>query len=164
MLVSALSTLGDRLDSKFLTAYRLPAFVAVLGAFGSLAVLVGAKQLDVWVSDLDSVEQTLAVVLIVLAITMIAFVLRALSRPIVKMFAGVALPRAVAEWSTRGQLAVSNRAARRSAATPISRNPWPRCGVRRHGSVKRSLATTTCSPRCSAMCWRRRPSIPASPT
>jgi hypothetical protein len=111
VLASALGALGDRLDSKFLTAYWLPAFVAVLGGFGILALLVGAEQIDAWIMNLDSVEQTLAVILIVLAITMAAFVLRALSRPIVKMFAGDALPRAVATWSTRGQLAGKYKAA-----------------------------------------------------
>jgi hypothetical protein len=31
MLFSAVGSLGDRLDPKFMTAYFLPAFVAVLG-------------------------------------------------------------------------------------------------------------------------------------
>lgn len=110
MMASALGAIGGRLDSKFLIAYWLPAFVAVLGSFGILAVLVGAGQIDAWITDLDSFEQALAVVLIVLAITMAAFVLRALSRPIAKMFAGDALPRAVAAWSTRGQLASKSKA------------------------------------------------------
>jgi hypothetical protein len=111
VLASTLSALSDRLDSKFLTAYWLPAFVAVLGGFGIFAVIVGGEQIDHWLYNLDSVEQTLGVLLIVLAVTMGAFVLRALSHPIAQLFAGAALPRAVADWSTRGQLRVKHRAA-----------------------------------------------------
>ena len=44
--------------------------------------------------------------------SMLAFVLRALSRPIVELFAVEALPRTVAEWSARGQLRVRDKAAR----------------------------------------------------
>lgn len=111
MLASALSALGGRLDTKFLTAYWLPAFVAVLGSFGILAVIAGAKQFDEWIYNLDSVEQTLAVLLLVLAVTMLAFILRAISRPLTEVFAGNALPRMVAEWSTRGQRRVKHKAA-----------------------------------------------------
>lgn len=112
MLASALGALSDRLDSKFLIAYWLPAFVATLGGFGLLAFLAGAEQIDAWIYGLDSVEQTLAVLLIVLTVTMGAFVLRALSRPVSEVFAGEALPRGVADWSTRGQLRGKRRAAR----------------------------------------------------
>ena len=104
MLSSTIGSLSDRLDTKFLTAYWLPAFVAVLGGFGILAALVGPQQLDAWVYDLDSVEQSLGALIILLLMTMLAFVLRALTRPIAEVFAGDALPRAVADWSTRGQL------------------------------------------------------------
>lgn len=103
MLGSAIGALSDRLDSKFLTAFWLPAFVAVLGGFGILAGLVGADQLVAWIDELDSVQETIAVILIMLAITMVASVLRALSRPIISLFAGEAMPRVVAEWSIRNQ-------------------------------------------------------------
>jgi hypothetical protein len=109
VLSSALGALTDRIDSKFLTAYWLPAFVAGLGGLGILAVLVGPEQMDDWIYGLDSVEQSLAVLVLLLAITMLAFVLRALTRPITEIFAGQLLPRAVAEWSTRGQLAIKHK-------------------------------------------------------
>ena len=123
MLASALSALSGRLDSKFLTAYWLPAFVAVLGGLGILAVLVGPEQMDAWVYELDSVEQTIGALILLLLMTMLAFVLRALSRPITVFFAGDALPLSLAEWSTRGQFRVRNKLAHRlgvSVARPES--------------------------------------------
>lgn len=118
MLASALGALSNRLDSKFLTAYWLPAFVAVLGGFGMLAAYVGSEQIDAWVYNLDSVEQSLAAIIILLLMTMLAFVLRALTRPIAEIFAGAALPQAVADWSTRGQLRVKHRTAQMLGAAP----------------------------------------------
>ena len=118
MLASALTNLSGRLDSKFLTAYWLPAFVAVLGSFGVLTVLVGGEQLDDWVYNLDSVEQTLGVLLLVLLISMVAFVLRAISRSLIEIFSGDALPRAVADWSRRGQLRIKHRMAQSSGVMP----------------------------------------------
>jgi hypothetical protein len=117
VFASALSALSGRLDSKFLTAYWLPAFVAVLGGLGILAVLVGPEQMDAWVYELDSVEQTIGALILLLLMTMLAFVLRALSRPITVFFAGDALPLSMAEWSTRGQLRVRNKVAQRLGVT-----------------------------------------------
>jgi hypothetical protein len=111
VLSSAISALSDRLDAKFLAAYWLPAFVAVCGSFGILAVFVGPHQMDAWVNDLDSVEQGIGTVIVLLSITMLAFALRALTKPIVATFAGSDLPRAVAEWSTKGQRRARNTAA-----------------------------------------------------
>jgi hypothetical protein len=111
MLGSALSSLSDRLDSKFMTAYWLPAFVAVFGWLGILTVIVGPSRMEEWVYNLDSVEQTIAVLVIILSISMIAFVLRALTRPIVEVFAGRVLPRSLARWLTGGQLKIKKKAA-----------------------------------------------------
>jgi hypothetical protein len=98
-----LSALSDRLDSKFLTAYWLPAFVAVCGGFGILAIVVGFERMAAWVNDLDSVEQSIGAVVLLLQITMWALVLRALTQPIAEFFAGSAMPKALAQWSMRGQ-------------------------------------------------------------
>lgn len=103
MLESAIGALGNRVDSKFLTAYWLPAFVLALGGFGILAGLVGFERVDVWISDLDSVEQGIGALILLLLISMLAFVLCALTRPIAEVFAGMGLPRTIADWSTRGQ-------------------------------------------------------------
>lgn len=118
MLRSGLSALNDRVDSKFLTAYWLPAFVGVFGGFLILALFVGARQMDVWIGGLDSVEQSIGAVIVLLQITMMAFVLRALTQPIAAIFAGRALPRIVADWSLRGQLR-----ARKVAGRVLSPDP-----------------------------------------
>jgi hypothetical protein len=112
VLSSAISALSSRLDSKFLTAYWLPAFVAVLGGIGILGAMVGFPRVDAWLSARDSVAQSLSALVVLLLITMLAFVLRALTRPIVEIFGGTALPRGVAAWSTRGQLRVKTDSAR----------------------------------------------------
>lgn len=112
MLSSAIGALGDRMDSKFLTAYWLPAFVLVLGSICAFGLAVGSGQLDEWISGLDAVEQALGALLIVLLISMVAFMLRALTRPISELFAGIALPRAIARAFTRGQVRAKARAAR----------------------------------------------------
>jgi hypothetical protein len=118
VLSSALGALTDHIDSKFLTAYWLPAFVAVLGGLGLLAALVGPAQMDAWVYGLDSVEQSLAALILLLLMTMLAFVLRALTRTIAEFFAGAILPQRVAEWSIQSQLAVKNATARMLGVKP----------------------------------------------
>lgn len=112
MLRSGLSALSDRVDSKFLTAFWLPAFVATLGGFIVLAILVGSDQMDAWISNLDSVEQSIGAIIILLQITMFAFVLRAMTQPIAEFFAGAAMPGQLAEWSRRGQRRSRNAASR----------------------------------------------------
>lgn len=104
MLDSALSALTGALDSKFLTAYWLPACVFVLGSLGLLAVRVGPDALATEIIDLDTVEQGLSVVIILVLITILAFIVRALTLPIAEIFAGRTLPPAIAAWSTRGQI------------------------------------------------------------
>jgi hypothetical protein len=120
VLSSAISALSGRLDSKFLTAYWLPAFVAVLGGIGILGGLVGFRQVDAWLSSRDSVAQSLSALVVLLLITMLAFVLRALTRPIVEIFGGTALPRGVAAWFTRGQIRVKTDSARLLGAASTS--------------------------------------------
>jgi hypothetical protein len=118
MLRSGLSSLSDRVDAKFLTAYWLPAFVAVFGGLAIVIVFAGPDQVDFWVNNLDSVQQTIGAVVLLLTITMWAFVLRALTQPIVEFFAGAAMPRALAGWSLRGQ-----RRARQAAERVLGVEP-----------------------------------------
>lgn len=110
MLSSVIGALGDRMDSKFLTAYWLPAFVFVLGLLCTFGLAAGPGRLETLVSDLDSVEQALGALVIVLLISMLAFALRAMTHPITEMFAGIALPGIVADALMRGQLRAKHRA------------------------------------------------------
>ena len=111
MLGSVIGALSDRMDSKFLTAYWLPAFVFVFGSLCTVGLSVGRGRLEAWISDLDAVEQTLAVLMVVLMITMLAFTLRAVTRPITEIFAGMALPAFVANPLRQGQVRAKHRAA-----------------------------------------------------
>jgi hypothetical protein len=118
VLSSVVSTLSDRVDSKFLTAYWLPAFVAGLGGIGILGALVGLPPLDAWVNDLDAAEQSLGALIVLVLITMLAFILRALALPIAAIFAGSVLPQPIAAWSARGQLRARSKATQYLAASP----------------------------------------------
>ncbi len=111
MLSSVIGALSDRMDSKFLTAYWLPAFVFTLGSLCTLGLAVGSSQLEAWITDLDSVEQALGALVIVLLISMLAFTLRAMTRPIAEVFAGIALPDFLATVFRRGQARAKQRAA-----------------------------------------------------
>lgn len=118
MLSSALSALSDRLDSRFLIAFWLPAFVLVLGGIGIMTALVGPSPLENWALTLGPVAQSLVTILLVLFITMLACVLRALTWPIAATFAGDVLPQAFARWSTRGQQRARSRAVQALRASP----------------------------------------------
>ena len=103
MLTHALSTSGSRIDSKFVAAYVLPAFVGFLGSVAILFVVFGPEQFNTWRQVLDSVEKTLGAVFVIMTILMAAFFLRTFNRPIAEAFAGRAMPRIMAAWATEGQ-------------------------------------------------------------
>jgi hypothetical protein len=92
MLFSALGSIGSRLDSKFITAYFAPAFVAVLGTLWILVVTTGSERFGDWIEQLDSVEQAIGVLVLLLVTSMLGHVLQALARPIAQLFAGRAWP------------------------------------------------------------------------
>lgn len=130
MLTTALSAVGSRLDSKFMTAYWLPAFVGFLGVCALLVPLVGTEQIDFWRQAMESVEKAIFALFIALSITLVAFFLRALTRPIGEIFAGFALPGIVAKWSTDGQLRTKRL---REQGTP--HGPVTRAAMRRSRSI-----------------------------
>lgn len=111
MLASALGALGNRLDSAFLVAFWLPACVAVLGGAGIWTFSAGWNDLAARLASLDSISQGFLLLLVLLAITLLAFVLRALARPIASTFAGELLPRSLRSWM-RGQQVRKHRARR----------------------------------------------------
>lgn len=123
MLGSAIGALSDRMDSRFMTAYWVPAFVFVLGALCALGVTQGPGQIDAWISGLDSVEQTLGVVIVVLLVSILAFILRALTRPITEAYAGIAIPGPLAAWSKRGQLRAKRQAEQMLGAVTSRESP-----------------------------------------
>jgi hypothetical protein len=95
MLISALGSIGDRLDSKFITAYFFPAFVAVLGTIAILVRQAGDARFIAWVAQFDSLQQGVIVFALLLGTFMLAHMLRAMARPIAQVFAGRAYPEVV---------------------------------------------------------------------
>ncbi|MFL5515110.1 MAG: hypothetical protein ACJ8DJ_03070 [Gemmatimonadales bacterium] len=103
MIDYTLSSLSERLDTNFLTSSWMPAFVAVLTHLGLLTWVVGPDAVAEWLTNLDAFEETIVAVILLVAITVVALILRALSYIIVAFFVGESMPRIVAEWLTRGQ-------------------------------------------------------------
>jgi len=99
-----MGSLGERLDSKFITAYFFPAFAAVLGTFWILVAATGGERFAERLEQLDSVQQAIAVVLLLLTTAMIAHLLRALARPIAQLFAGRAFPTLIKNPAIQRQL------------------------------------------------------------
>jgi hypothetical protein len=120
VLGSAISALGSRLDSRFLTAFWLPAFVLVFGSIGIVTALMGASQAEAWVTNLGTGGQFLVVLLLVLFITVLAYAFRSLTWTIAATFAGEALPKAMASWSRRGQRRAKTRELEALQSTPPS--------------------------------------------
>lgn len=103
MLFSAMGSLGDRLDTKFLTAYALPAFIAMLGSLWIIEASSTDQRLSEAVMTLNSVQQAILVLLLLLATTMLAFLMQTLSRPIVSLVAGRTMPKALRQRAIRRQ-------------------------------------------------------------
>ena len=120
MVDAALGALSDKWDANFLTACWLPAFVAVLANVGLLSLLVGPTTLGTWATDLDAVEQGFAALLVVVVITLLALLLRALALVIVAGFVGELLPPRVATWALRGQQRARRRVLGALDAVPAS--------------------------------------------
>jgi hypothetical protein len=110
MIDYALSTLGERIDVNFVVSAWLPAFVAVLANLGFFTALVGPETVLMQLDNLDSFEETIVLVVVLVVISALAFILRALSLPVSAFFAGEALPPLVAEWSVGGQQRARARA------------------------------------------------------
>jgi hypothetical protein len=123
MFSAGISALTDRVDSSFFTAYLLPAFVAVLGAVAIATHVVGAATVASGAADLSSVGQSLAALALLLAIVMVAFLLRALTRAILAVFAGDLLPAAVAGFLRHGQPRTAKHAANPVPADPDAPAP-----------------------------------------
>jgi hypothetical protein len=126
VLFSAIGSLGERLDAKFITAYFFPAFIAVLGSIWILVVSVGGERFGERIAELDSVEQGIGAAVILLATMMLAHMLSALARPIATFYAGRAFPGPVRQWSIRGQLQARLRNRRTSIQAGREDRLYPR--------------------------------------
>jgi len=109
MLFSAVGSISERLDSKFITAYFFPAFIAVLGTCWAVVTAMGGERFAERIAGLDSVEQTILVAILLLVTMMVAYMLRTMARPIARLYAGRAFPRLVKDPSIRGQLKARGR-------------------------------------------------------
>jgi len=112
MLPTALTAVTDKLDLQFLSAYFMPAFVAVAGIAGILAARNGGAETLARLEGMTSVEQTLLLLIALLVVLMLSFVLRALTFPIFELFAGLRLPRAAVGRLIAGQVGARRRALR----------------------------------------------------
>ena len=92
MLISALGSIGDRLDTKFAAAYFVPAFVAVLGTIAIVARQAGETRFIDWVDQFDAIQQGVLVFALLLSAVLAAQLLRALALPIGDLFTGRAYP------------------------------------------------------------------------
>jgi hypothetical protein len=120
-----LSTLSEHIDTNFVIASWLPAFVAVLANLGFVTLLVGPDALAEWAYNLTEVEQFIVLVIVLVVITMLALLLRALSFIIIAFFIGEALPRGIAEWATRRQQRVRVRAHTMQDASAVGATASP---------------------------------------
>jgi hypothetical protein len=119
MLISAVGSISERLDSKFITAYFFPAFIAVLGTLWVAVTAMGGERFADRIAGLDSVEQGIVAAVILLITMMIAYMLRSLGRPIAQLFAGRTIPGFAKDTSIRSQLRARRRA--RVTSAMISR-------------------------------------------
>ena len=118
MLSSALNALTDRFDLQFLTAYGLPAVIVGLSSGTFLGPRIGWDQLAVWIEELDAVEGSLAALLVLLVLVMLALVFRALTLPIAALYAGVAWPRGIAAWAVKQQVRTRHKTAAAVSGAP----------------------------------------------
>jgi hypothetical protein len=150
VLFSALGSLGERIDSRFITAYFFPAFVAVLGSIWILVAAVGGQRAAARIEELDSVEQGIVVGIVLLVTMMLAHMLSALARPIATFYAG----RSVTARSGASATPVSATARRpsRPDARIGSTHGIPQRPSRRHWATCWRRSSTT---HASCMPWRR---------
>jgi hypothetical protein len=109
MFTSALSDLSGRVDSTFLTAFLVPALVAIFGGGAIILVHVGPGPAIQSVQALDTMEQGILVLIVLIATLLLAFLLKAVSLAVFGLFAGDSLPAWLAAPLTRSQVAARQR-------------------------------------------------------
>lgn len=103
MLASFLDSLGGVLDRRFLVTYWAPVFLGI-GLLGAVAALERGPALLVggWLA-LRGVEQALAGFGALLAVTVAAYLLQALTTSTMRWYEGYTFPRLLAEWAIEQQ-------------------------------------------------------------
>lgn len=109
-MFSALTDITDQIDPKFVISYWIPALVATLGTSIVWSLTMGVDLMDIWANSLDSVEQIVMLGGMLGVPTVLAFVFKAMRRPVLQLFMGTSLPRPVAEWGIRRQLRAKDNA------------------------------------------------------
>jgi hypothetical protein len=124
MLASALGALSNRLDSSFLIGFWLPACVAVFGAVGIWTLGFGWDALATSLDGVDTITRVFLILAVLLAITLLACILRALARPLVAAFAGDLLPHGLRSWMCRQQVKKHRALQRRVEQGNVDNGDW----------------------------------------
>jgi hypothetical protein len=85
-------------DRRFLIAYWAPVAIALAGLAGIVALDRGIGALLKLVGKLSSMEQAVLAVTVLVSITVLAYLLQALTGPTVRLYEGYSLPA----WLARG--------------------------------------------------------------
>jgi len=109
MIITFIEKLGGLFDRRFWTAYWMPVFIGFLLLASIIAIHYGmVAMLRRWL-EMNATEQTVLAFSALLTITMFAYLLQALTSPLMRFYEGYALPRRLAEWSKAGQENQVNR-------------------------------------------------------
>ncbi|MGI9252243.1 MAG: hypothetical protein ACR2J8_00720, partial [Thermomicrobiales bacterium] len=132
MITAAFGSLSGRIGSSFLTAYLMPAFVALFAVSGIALAHIGVAPVMTMLENLDSFEQGLGVLIGVLLTVVLAFLLRAFTLPLFDLFTGVTLPEGLADRMIRSQIEDRRR---RRRSFPLDPAAPPTTGTARHRAV-----------------------------
>lgn len=103
MLGLFLDRLSGFFDRRFMVAYWAPAFLA-FGLTGLIdAAHVGLPVVENWWINVSILEQSWLAVALLFIITVLAYLLQALTGPLVRLYEGYLLPKRLAEWARSGQ-------------------------------------------------------------
>ncbi|HYO15592.1 MAG TPA: hypothetical protein VE685_20540 [Thermoanaerobaculia bacterium] len=105
MLISFLDRLNGLFDRHFMVGQWAPASVALVLAGSIATVSIGSGRVLRWWTGLQPLEQTWLTLAALLAVTVLAYLLLALSNVSIRFYEGYTWPGWLASWSTRRQKA-----------------------------------------------------------
>ncbi len=103
MLGTFLDKLNVLFDRRFLLAYWSPIFILLALAGGLAALLAGSTAALAWWTGLSGTEQLVLGVGILLLVTVLAYVLEALTTPVVRLYEGYWPKGALTDWACNVQ-------------------------------------------------------------